>query len=377
MITSNTNKRIAVLAFYINQQGNVTEKYFGKDAKNSMASDRLQLMPALLSAKRMGYQVEVFSLHSSNTESIINTDEYEICLVAKMNANTNKLIKTMISANTTALNLFKKSGCKIITLYCDNLMYCNESTYSRASVSGFYKQILELTNAIIFPCEKMRELSRQYAKFPSKDFIIHDPWQLKHWHSPKALDRGQECRLIWFGNNKNFNYLLDCLPNLITTTPENRRFLLTILGSKSSHDLAREWIKSYQRRDKNWRFRLAEWHPKYFAKQLEAEISNSHISILPSDPSDPRKAGVSHNRLVDSIKGGCITICSPMQSYKELSNLSLIGDNLGETLNEALTNYDKLNEHIKKYRETELDQFSPKNNAKSWDECWKIILQTG
>ena len=292
-----------------------------------------------------------------------------------MNANTNELIKTMISSNTTALNLFQKSGCKIVALYCDNLMYFDESTNSDRSISEFYKHIFELSNAIVFPCEKMRELSRQYTKSHSKDFVIRDPWQLKYWHSPKALESDQECRLIWFGNNKNFNYLLECLPNLIATTPENRRFLLTILGSKPSHELARKWIQNYQSRNKNWRFRLAEWHPRYFAKQLEAEISNSHISILPSDPSDPRKAGVSHNRLVDSIKGGCITVCSPMPSYKQLSNLSLIGDNLGETLNEALTNYDKLNEHIQKYRKAELDQFSPKNNAKDWDDCWKSILQ--
>ena len=44
----------------------------------------------------------------------------------------------------------------------------------------------------------------------------------------------------------------------------------------------------------------------------------------------PLKAGVSHNRLVDSIHGGWVTIPSPIKSYLELSDLALLADNFGK-----------------------------------------------
>lgn len=370
-----TKKKIAVLAFYVNQVGNVTDKYFGPGATYSMASDRLQLMPALLSAIRLGYDIEIFSLHSPDVESIINVKEYGLCLIAKMNANTNSLIQAMISANMVALNLFKKNGCKIIALYCDNLMHSDRDLTSDNNISKFYKYIFKLSNFIIFPSKKMKELSHQYAKSEAKEFVICDPWQLKSWHTPKVLKRNKNCRLIWFGNNKNISYLLEVLPSLISASPKKQNFLLTILSTRASHKLVQKWIENFSTPKKNWRVRFPEWDTQQFSEQLEAEISNSHISILPSNPTDPLKAGVSHNRLVDSIRGGCVTIASPMQSYKELSNLALIRNNLGEALNEALENYQQLGEHLQECRVSELDQFSPNNNAHNWDKCWKTILQ--
>ena len=76
--------------------------------------------------------------------------------------------------------------------------------------------------------------------------------------------------------------------------------------------------------------------------QLEREIARAQISILPSDARDPLKFGVSHNRLVDSIRGGCVTIASPMGSYLELEELALLGNNFGELLNNAVENYRKI-----------------------------------
>ena len=121
-------------------------------------------------------------------------------------------------------------------------------------------------------------------------------------------------------------------------------------------------------------FRLVPWQIKYQPIQLENEIKKAHIAIIPSDPSDPLKAGVSHNRIVDACRGGCIAIANPMQSYKDLSDITLLGNNMTALLNEATHNYPKYCKNLTNKREELLKKFDPKVNQLSWLNFWKDCL---
>ena len=117
----------------------------------------------------------------------------------------------------------------------------------------------------------------------------------------------------------------------------------------------------------NWSLRLAIWDTKNQPNQLKAELSRAQITLLPSDPLDPQKNGVSHNRLIDSIQSGCIAIASPVDSYLELSNVSLIGENFPKLLNFATENYQLLCDKYTKHRDTALERFNPGLNIKKWE----------
>ena len=155
-----------------------------------------------------------------------------------------------------------------------------------------------------------------------------DPWQLEKFHPPRALNPEKRCRLIWFGNTKNIRYLLNVINSIMGQSPKHINFLLTVLGRREALDMTFIHLKKIQANYPNWRLRLIKWNDREPIRQLEKELSKSHISIIPSDPYDPLKCGVSHNRLVDSIRGGCISIASPMDSYKELSDLAILGEDL-------------------------------------------------
>ena len=108
-------------------------------------------------------------------------------------------------------------------------------------------------------------------------------------------------------------------------------------------------------------------------QQLSEELRQAHFTLIPSDPYDKDKIGISHNRFVDAVRGGTIPITSPMPSYLELKDLGLIGNNFERVFSHAAKNYSNL---IKKYevaRNSMISSFSPENNLKEWKH-WLINL---
>ena len=369
-----TNKIIS-LAFYTNQIGNVTYKFNTPNAVLSMASDRMQFKPALDAALNLGFKSEIHSLHSESYSDILKLEKADICLVTKMSANTNKLNQSMTIANLAALTLLKNRGAKIVVQYCDNI-FANTSHKQDSSLIRFYECVFAMADTVTFPCEKLKQMTAKYLNSNIHTFVINDPWQLSQYYAPRKLVSNQRCRLIWFGNNKNLSYLLKKLQSIINDAPQELDFLLTIVGRKEALELTRKHIQHIGFNQPNWRLKLVEWSEREPIKQLEEELAKSHISIIPSDPNDPLKAGVSHNRIVDSIRAGCVTIASPMESYLEFSKLALLGDNFGELLNKAIANYDSYCKNIINLRREKLKTFSPEHNSKCWENFWISVCQS-
>ena len=365
------NKKIISLAFYTNQTGDVTKKFNVPSTVLSMASDRMQFKPALDAATNAGFISEIYSLHSENYSEVLTLKQADICLVTKMSANTNKLNQSMAIANLAALALLKNEGAKIIVQYCDNIFAKSNSTEdANDDLRRFYKCVFSMADAVTFPCEKMKRMTLKYLSSETKTFVINDPWQLSKHHHPKKLDANQRCRLIWFGNNKNLPYLLKNLDDIVTKSRTNQKFLLTIVSRKEAHDLTLKHLQHSGLQHPNWRLKFVEWCKKSPIEHLEKELAKSHISIIPSDPKDPLKAGVSHNRMVDSIRGGCVTIASPMDSYLEFSDIAILGNDFGEMLSKAINEYDAYSLKISKLQEEKLKKFDPSAVAKSWQEFW-------
>ena len=361
-------KRIVSLAFYTNQSGDVSEIFNSSKAILSMASDRMQFKPALDAAVNAGFTSEVFSLHSENYADILKIEPADICLVTKMSANTKKLNQSMVTANLAALTLLKSEGSKIVVQYCDNIFA--STTNLRNDLIRFYNCIFEMADLVVFPCEKLKTMTATYLRKDVKTFVINDPWQLSEYHEPRKLVPDKRCRLVWFGNNKNVPYLLKALDQIFNVSPSKLKFLLTIIGRKEAHNITLEHIKKSGKIYPNWRVRFVEWSDTRPVKQLEEELSKSHISIIPSDPNDPLKAGVSHNRIVDSIRGGCVTIASPMDSYMEFKDTAILGDDFGKLLNQAIKEYEIYCNKISLSQATKLEKFNPEANKKAWKAFW-------
>ena len=354
--------KISALSYFLDRRGDVTDKIFRKNTGASIASGRLQFYPALQAARQLNFKIKSYSLHSEHPSDVMEAEIGDLCLVGKMSANTKEHVESMIIANMAYLTRAKNRGSKIIVQYCDNLL-------ARKDIIGdFHKDLISFADHIVYPTKKLHELSSNYLP-PSSDYtVIRDPWQVPNLLEPRKLNKEGPLRLIWFGSNANIHYLIKRIPDITRIKTKNKNIRMTILGGEFSHNKFSNYYNSLSRKIPGWSFDLVRWDIHNQPHQLISELSKAHIAIIPSDPNDPMKAGVSHNRLVDALRAGCIPIASPMDSYLELADLAVLGESMADLLRKALIDYDNLCSNIKENAEARLSTFSPSNNLETWKE---------
>ena len=366
-------KHLIALGFYASAKNkNITKHVLAEDGPKSSggASLRLQLVPAIRSAQNLGLKPAVLSLHNRIQTSKSLGEQKCICLIGKMSSNNEELVKTMIRANLPFIRELNEKNCPILVQYSDNILSEN------SLLSDFYAELFKIADHIIYPSNALRNLTSKYVSKQCKTTVIPDPWQLHLSHLPRNFDLKDECKIIWYGSPKNTRYLINCLPKLLKYSPSNRSFELTILGLKISHESISNFLReNFPHIPTNWKIRMVIWNHLRQPEQLEEEITRAHIALIPSDPRDPLKAGVSHNRLVDALRGGCIPIASPMDSYIELSEIALLGTEMDILLTEAIQSYKQIAAKIAEEKDRLLKNFDPKINHDAWSKLIGDIVE--
>ena len=361
-------KSITALAFVVDKHGDVTKNFYDPKRTGGMASARIQLLPAIKAAEKLNITTKILSLHTSHPEEIREINSPQVCLIGKMSANSEKLVYDMTMANLSAICRLKHRGSKIVIQHSDFIFSRNDI------LSLFYRDLFYLADYIIFPCRALQKLTLNHIETNAKSLVIHDPWQISKPYKPRQLNKGETMRAIWFGSNKNVDYLINCLPELLKNWKTKRNCELTILGQGYALKEFKNALGAIKGPFPKWNFRLVPWRIDMQPLQLESEITRAHVALIPSDPKDSLKSGVSHNRLVDSVRGGCITIASPMDSYKEIPGIALLGEQISTLLNNAEENYMELSRTLFTGTEEKLQQFSPEKNTKEWRDFWEKIF---
>ena len=361
--------KLTALSYYVDRHGDVTDRVFSTKGGGSIASGRLQFHPALVAARQLDFDIKSYSLHSDRPSDVLKAEIGDLCLVGKMSANTKEHVKSMIIANMEYLTRAKNKGSKIIIQYSDNLLARKDM------IGDFHRDLISFADHIVYPSRKLHELTSKHLP-PSSDFsIIRDPWQVPELVEPRELNTDEPLRLIWFGSNANIHYLVNSIPDITRIKSKRTNIILTILGGDFSHQKFTNYYNSLSEKITGWTFELVRWDIHNQPNQLISELSKAHIAFIPSDPNDPMKAGVSHNRLVDALRAGCVPIASPMDSYLELQDMSLLGTSMADLLKKALTNYDALRLKIKNNACHKLSVYDPKNNLKSWKKLLSSFVQ--
>lgn len=331
-----------------------------------LASNRIQLQPARKAAEAFGIETYATNLRTENINAIINLPKSDICIFGKLSHPTMKYAMSIAAANLAAIPLLKSKGTKIVVTYSDNL-----ASSEPGPISALYKSLLWHADSVVYPSRAMVKHGRPWYCHGSgpAEWIIEDPWQVNR--APfTPLIKGRCCRIIWFGHTANSSYLLKSLKSIFEQTRGWECFELTILSDAATAHRA-EAILSQSKTLVPWKIRLREWVTEMQPKQLEAELQRAHICIIPSDPTDNRKSGASHNRAVDSIQSGCMTIASPLPSYQELNRVLLLSDDLSKTISLGISQYQRLIDKWVMLRTKELEVFSPSANTLKWQELFR------
>ena len=75
------SKLLTVLSYVVDRHGDLTEKFLNINNLGSLASARLQLIPAIESAMELGFRPKVLSLHNDHIEDMSNVQKSRLCLI--------------------------------------------------------------------------------------------------------------------------------------------------------------------------------------------------------------------------------------------------------------------------------------------------------
>jgi hypothetical protein len=189
--------------------------------------------------------------------------------------------------------------CRVIIDYTDH--YCG----FEGVMTDFYKKALKYADMLVTPSATMTSMIRQ--GWSGAVVEIPDPCEIEP-QAPRAPGPGP-WRALWFGSCTNVRYLTDFL-----TDQKNRDLLrqINIVTDDVGSKLMRKWFWTNESSVHLLTLKFFAWS----VKNLHEAAKNSDIVVIPSDPSDPRKAGVSENRLITAINLGLVTVASPMPSYQ-------------------------------------------------------------
>ena len=179
-----------------------------------------------------------------------------------------------------------------------------------------------------------------------------------------------EPKIAWLGNANNILYFCRQIRELMKVCGQSSStFQLDVLSNQPALDMAKSAFDSaVTSARRSWTLRLIPWDMAAQPLQLEEVLGPAHVAWLPSDPQNIIKAGVSHNRLVDSVRSGCIPLASPMVSYLELRKLALIGTDHNHILESLITNYPRLSVKYSGLRHNLLSRFEPSVNLRNWED---------
>ena len=341
----------------LGRNGDFTDLFF--QGKLSHASTRLQLLPAVNAVRQLRFQPKMISL-AGESSFLHHLDDLSVCIFSKLTAN-NPDDQTTVATNALALAArVKARGARSILLYCDHHAHLS------SVVGSLYRDLLGLVDLVVCPSSRMASLAEECVQKPPITHVVEDSCVVARQSFPD-FRRSKPCRILWFGSTSNLGYLLRILPDVCRQCSYSFSYELTILTADHALNHLKMWCSKLQYK-RPWTFRFVGWARGEQPEQLNRELGRAHVVLIPSDPADPRKAGVSHNRLVDSIQGGCVAIASPMDSYRELSRISLLGNNFPELLDAALAQYERLAGKYDQLRDAGLSRFMPSQVEHRWHD---------
>ena len=261
--------------------------------------------------------------------------DLDICFVAKLKIPKTNLDDEKVYVNSlrAQISFLRNNACKIISIQSDNVAYLE------TPLGDFHKQLLRIAYKNIYPSRKLMSNCSDWFVNKSDQLVIEDPTLLRLQKS-RPLKTNEVIKLIWFGHGSNLRFILSELENIIEKSDRAKTYLLSFLTSIEILDDITPYLRSLQKQFTNWNFKLIQWDHFNQPSQLEKELSKVHISLIPSDYNDPLKNGASHNRILDSIRSGCITL-SNLDSYTKFKSIACLSNSFPRDLKYIIKHYDQ------------------------------------
>jgi hypothetical protein len=227
-------------------------------------------------------------------ENIENIDQLDYLFVGKIYSKRSDLFDKWIHLIKT----YKKTNKKVFFDYTDNHLEFD-------TLAGkFYKNILDKNDHIITSSAYLKFLIQNTFE---KINVIEDPIDI----SPQKIIKMNNNEFLFYGHNTNISYLLKLIPKWEKT----KNYTLHVQSSHYGLQIIQQ-ESQYVAKPNNLEIKLELWS---IENMLERAKKVSGI-IIPGDINDPRKQGVSSNRLITAFALGLPVAASKYDSYLDFDN---------------------------------------------------------
>jgi hypothetical protein len=260
--------------------------------------------------------------------SRINFAEVRVCIVGKL------FMDVRPADWLAACVRVKEAGARLVLDICDYPFAQKPPEFMR-----FYEEALRLADVVTVNSERMAELMAGHMQGQSP-LVIEDAI-LSAARRPEFAP-GKVLELLWFGHINNVRYLERMMDALIqySATQRCRLTLVTEAGQGLE--------QAVQRINANC---APRFEARFTAWSLEATrmaLRRADLVLIPGDPADPLKSGVSSNRLAEVLQAGRMPIASPLSSYRPFADATCLGDDLVAGMRWAMANRGEVLVRIKK-----------------------------
>lgn len=309
----------------------------GKDGsvltKSNLASTRLRILPCINSLSNYDIKVD-FGECISHQSGIV--------VVGKIGAHN---INTRCNVWLNEIMTAKSRGSTIFLDYTDHHLEFE------GPMTQFYKTVIDHTDHCIVPSAIMGRLLSKFYDGPVS--IIEDVIEIAP-QSVKMNLASVTPTALWFGHASNINFLIDFINS--SGFLMSGCNLIVLSNEQGLNFFSQSSLKfiNYQQ------IRLGVWS----VENMINAAKTSDFSIIPSDLSNPRKLGVSSNRLITSFALGLPTAADHLPSYLEFSDCYV--DLRGPSFSNLVDNPVSFSSLVNQAQSLYLNQFKPESIGQKW-----------
>jgi len=317
-----------------------------------LASARLRMGVAAREWKRRGNRNVFRTLDAAGAG--IDWDAFEVCVVPKF------FFDFPLEPWLDACRAASRSRTRLV------LDICDYPFQKPSAVPAFYTEALKICDVVTVNSERMAELMAPHTvRRPS---VIEDA--VLGAMADAAFAPAKRVELLWFGHPTNLRYLhaaRDALAQFAARRPGR----LTVVTQDSAE--VRGWIEAI-----NGRFmpaleaRFIPWS----LQSTRAALDECDVVLIPSDPSDPLKAGASANRIAEALNAGRFPVASPLRSYLPFAEAAWLGADLAEGIRWALANPGEVLARIRRGQALVSEKFAADRTGRQWGDLLEHLARS-
>lgn len=302
-------------------------------ANSNLASARLRIFPCIKALSKNNLEV-TFGQFISHQASVI--------IIGKIGAHD---INSRCESWLSEISQAKSRRASIVLDYTDHHLGFE------SSMTQFYKSVIDLVDRCIVPSSAMAHLLSNFYDGPIT--VIEDAIEISSQPVKKSV-MSLSPTALWFGHASNINFLIDFI-NLSDFLMSGCN--LIVLSNEQGLDI---FSRSSLRLIDPQQIHLGLWSIELMLNAA----SVADFSIIPSDLSNPRKLGVSSNRLITSFALGLPTAADHLPSYQEFSDcyLDIRSSSFSKMVDKPL-NFSNL---ATSAQSLYVDRFKPESIGQKW-----------